>query len=427
MAQATQSAGKSQKIRILIVDDIPETRENLRKLLFFEQDVEVVGAATSGEEGIAMAGQLKPDIVLMDINMPGVDGITATEAITQQVPSVQVVMMSVQGETDYLRRSMQAGAREFLVKPFSSEDLVNAIRRTYELGATRRQMMPATMASAGAASVGREAAPAEQGKIITVFSPKGGAGCSSIAVNTAIALLQSKQGTRVAIVDGCLQFGDVAVLLNLAATRSIVDLVPHVDELDNDLLETVMTTHHSGVKALLAPPRPELADRVGPGLIEKVLSMLRSLYTYIVVDTANAISDVTLTTLDAADRVVLVTTPDIPAIKDAKLFFEVIDALEYPPSKMVLILNKADPHNSIRAEDIQASIKHPVSVQLPLDERTAMLAVNQGVPYLMNAHSTKLAQATIFLAQHVANAVAEKAEVGEVAPKVMTGRLPVLR
>jgi pilus assembly protein CpaE len=427
MAQAIQSAGKAQKIRILIVDDVPETRENLRKLLFFEQDVEVVGAATSGEEGIALAGQLKPDIVLMDINMPGVDGITATEAITQQVPSVQVIMMSVQGETDYLRRSMQAGAREFLVKPFSSEDMVNAIRRTYELGATRRQMMPSAMAPSTPAHVGREGVPAERGKIITVFSPKGGTGCSSIAVNMAIALLQLKQGTKVAIVDSCLQFGDVAVLLNLQATRSIVDLVPHIDELDNDLLETVITTHHSGVKALLAPPRPELADRVGSGLIEKTLSMLRNLYTYIVVDTANAVSDVTLTTLDAADRVVLVATPDIPAIKDAKLFFEVIDALEYPPSKTVLILNKADPHNSIRAEDIQASIKHPVAVQIPLDERTAMLAVNQGVPYLVNARSTKLAQATILLAQHIANAVAEKEEASDVAPKVMTGRLPVLR
>jgi pilus assembly protein CpaE len=427
MAQATQSAGKSQKIRILIVDDIPETRENLRKLLFFEQDVEVAGAAVSGEEGIALAGQLKPDVVLMDINMPGVDGITATEAITQQVPSVQVIMMSVQGETDYLRRSMQAGAREFLVKPFSSEDLINAIRRTYELGATRRQMMPMAVGSGTPAHLGREAAPAEQGKIITVFSPKGGAGCSSIAVNTAIALLQSKPGTKVAIVDGCLQFGDVAVLLNLQATRSVVDLVPHTEELDEDMLETVMTAHHSGVKALLAPPRPELAERVGPSLIEKALGMLRSLYTYIVVDTASTVSDVTLGTLDAADRVVLVATPDIPSIKDAKLFFELTDALEYPSSKTVLILNKTDPHGSIRAEDIQASIKHPVAVQIPLDERTAMLSVNQGVPYLLNARSTKLAQAIVLLAQHIANVVAEKEEVSDSATKVTAGRQPVPR
>ncbi|HJX39467.1 MAG TPA: response regulator, partial [Anaerolineae bacterium] len=73
------------KIRVLIVDDIPETRENVRKLLYFEKDIEVVGAAANGTEGIQMAQSMRPDIVLMDINMPDIDGITATESITQSV------------------------------------------------------------------------------------------------------------------------------------------------------------------------------------------------------------------------------------------------------------------------------------------------------------------------------------------------------
>src|SRR5512146_1441168 len=95
----------SRKIRVLVVDDIIETRENVRKLLFFEDDIEIVGTASNGREGIDLAGKLMPDIVLMDINMPGMDGIAASEAIAAQYPSVQVVMMSVQGEADYLRRS----------------------------------------------------------------------------------------------------------------------------------------------------------------------------------------------------------------------------------------------------------------------------------------------------------------------------------
>jgi pilus assembly protein CpaE len=423
MAGATEAGGESQKIRVLIVDDIPETRENLRKLLFFESDVEVVAAATSGEEGIVMAGQLTPDVVLMDINMPGVDGITATKAITQQLPSVQVIMMSVQGETDYLRRSMHAGAREFLVKPFTGDDLVSAIRRTYELGLTRQHLAPAIGLPSTPAHGGREAGPAEQGKIVTVFSAKGGSGCSTLAINMAIALLRLKPGNKVALLDCSLQFGDIAVLLNLQAARSIADLVPHIDELDSDLLETVLVTHASGIRALLAPPRPELADRIGPGLLDNVLNMLRCLCTYIVVDTASTLSDVTLTVLDAADRVALVATPDIPAIKDAKLFFEVTDALEYPASKTILILNKADPHNSIRAEDIQASIKHPVAVQIPFDERTATVAVNQGVPYMVGARSTKLAQATTAMAQHVASTVAEQEEMAEAPSRIAAVRL----
>lgn len=405
MAESAQSSGE-KKIRVLIVDDIPETRENLRKLLFFEADIEVVGAATSGEEGITMAGELKPDIVLMDINMPGVDGITASEAITQQVPFTQIIMMSVQGEADYLRRSMLAGAREFLIKPFSSDEMISSIRRVYELGASRRQAAPEPEA-AGPKKAEQERPPEELGKIVAVFSPKGGVGCSTVAINLAIALHQA-EGGQVILVDSSLQFGDVAVLLNLQANRTLADLAPHINELDQELLGHVTLAHQSGIKALLAPPRPEMADLIAPGVLNTILDKLRHTYDYIIVDTPSSLADVTLTVLDVADRVILITTPDIPAIKNAKLFFEVTEALEYPPGKTILILNKADRQANIRAEDIQASIKHPVASQLPLDERTATLAANQGVPFMASVQSTPLAQATMALGRHLISAMAEK-------------------
>jgi pilus assembly protein CpaE len=420
MAESSQLTGEEKKIRVLIVDDIPETRENLRKLLFFESDIEVVGAATSGEEGITMSGELKPDIVLMDINMPGIDGITASEAITQQVPFTQIIMMSVQGEADYLRRSMLAGAREFLIKPFSSDELISSIRRVHELGASRRQVMPA---EAPPSPKIEERTPEELGKIVAMFSPKGGVGCSTLAINLAIALHRIEE-KPVALVDGSLQFGDVAVLLNLQANRSLADLAPHVDELDNDLLNHVALAHESGIRALLAPPRPEMADLIAPGVLNTILDELRNLYAYIVVDTPNTLSDVTLTVLDTADRVVLITTPDIPSIKNAKLFFEVTEALEYPLAKTTLILNKADRSANIRAEDIQASIKHPVAAQVPLDERTATAAANQGVPFMLSAQSTPLAQAMMGLGRHLISALTEKADAEEVqTEKAALGRL----
>ncbi|MGZ6273506.1 MAG: response regulator, partial [Candidatus Limnocylindrales bacterium] len=119
----------TDRIRVLIVDDIPETRDHLVKLLGFESDIEVIGTAASGTEAIELATKVLPDVVLMDINMPDMDGITATERLSSHVPTASVVMMSVQGEADYLRRSMLAGAREFLVKPFSSDELTASIRQ----------------------------------------------------------------------------------------------------------------------------------------------------------------------------------------------------------------------------------------------------------------------------------------------------------
>src|SRR3989304_1317988 len=130
-------AKDDSKIRVLIVDDIAETRENIRKLLQFEPDIEVVAAARTGKEGVALAKQHKPDVVLMDINMPDMDGITATEQITKDTPATQIVMLSVQSDTDYLRRAMRAGASDFLTKPPSADELISTIRKLGEVGQTR--------------------------------------------------------------------------------------------------------------------------------------------------------------------------------------------------------------------------------------------------------------------------------------------------
>lgn len=400
---------EEHKIQVLLVDDIPETRENLRKLLFFEADIEVVGAAVNGEEGVQMAAELKPDIVLMDINMPGMDGITASEQISQEVPFAQVIMMSVQGESDYLRRSMLAGAREFLIKPFSSDELVSSIRRVYQLGATRRQAMPTPQAKSAAAIAAAAKAEAA-GKIVSIFSSKGGVGCSTIAVNLAIAL-QQNAAVKVAVVDTSLQFGDIGVLLNLYASRTIADLAANADELDDELIGDVFIPHSSGVKALLAPPRPEVADTVTPTLVTDVLERLRRMFDVILVDTGSLLDDVVLNVLDLSDKIVVVTTPEIPAIKDAKLFFEVTEALEYERDRIIFVLNKADKRVNIRAEDIEANIKYPIQSQLPLDERTVTTAVNQGVPYVLGEKNSLLTRATVQLGMQLMRSFEDQDDV----------------
>lgn len=411
-------SGEKEKIRLLIVDDIPETRENLRKLLFFESDIDVVGAATNGEEGIQMAVELQPHIVLMDINMPGVDGITASERISQQVPFCQIIMMSVQGEADYLRRSMLAGAREFLIKPFSSDELVSSIRRVYQLGATRRQVLPTVPQTPGGAALAPSTTPQQRGKIVTVFSAKGGVGCSTIAVNMAIAL-QQHAASKVVLVDTSLQFGDVGVLLNLYASRTIADLATHAEELDNELIDDILISHSSGIKVLLAPPRPEVADTVTPPLVVDVLERLRNMFEIIIVDTSSVLDDLVLSVLDVSDKIIVVTTPEIPAIKNAKLFFEVTEALEYDRERTMFVLNKVDKRVNIRAEDIEANIKYKIEGQLPLDERVVTTAVNQGVPYVLGDKNGLLTQATIALGNQLLKSLSPAEQKAE-AP-VRTG------
>ncbi len=136
-----------EKIRLLIGDHPRENRENLRKLLFGETDIEIVGMATNGEEAIHMAGEQQPNIVLIDANLPTIDGFTACEKIVQQTPSAQIIMMSAWGTEDYVRRAMLAGAKEFLIKPFSGLELAVSIRRVYRSAAWQRLHHTRTVSS----------------------------------------------------------------------------------------------------------------------------------------------------------------------------------------------------------------------------------------------------------------------------------------
>src|SRR5437867_4725955 len=138
----------SELIKVLIVDDIPSTLDNLQKLLSFEPDIQVVATAVNGKVGVEQAKKSAPDLVLMDVNMPIMDGIQATEMLAQEVPNSPVIIMSVQGERDYLRRAMQSGAREFLIKPFSGDELIASIRRVYQLEQKKESFLAKTTAGA---------------------------------------------------------------------------------------------------------------------------------------------------------------------------------------------------------------------------------------------------------------------------------------
>src|SRR3982751_3204699 len=314
----------ADQIRVLIVDDIPETRDHLTKLLGFESDIEVVGSAASGTESISLAGALLPDVVLMDINMPDMDGIAATEKLSTQVPSASVVMMSVQGEADYLRRSMLAGAREFLVKPFSSDELTASIRQVY----TREQdkLSRMNLVPAGAGTPGTPAAAADDGgrdgQVIAIFSPKGGVGRTTVAVNLAVAAA-TELGKSVVLVDGSFQFGDVGVLLNLnPKNKSIADLVPELEAGEPESLDTFVITHSAGIRVLLAPPSPEMAELITPTVVRRVLEALRRGHDLVIVDCTSWFNDTTLAILDAADLVLTMLSLEITSIKNMRMFLE---------------------------------------------------------------------------------------------------------
>jgi pilus assembly protein CpaE len=374
----------TDKIRVLIVDDLPETRENVRKLLQFESDVDVIAQAASGEQAVELAKEHRPDIVLMDINMPGLDGIAASQAIVQSVPSAQIVIMSVQSEADYLRRAMLAGARDFLMKPFSGDELIAAIRRVYQMRPATVELAPAAQRSAAMAAQAADLAREEEARIISVYSPKGGSGCTTIAVNLAVALAEEGQNTL--LMDGSFQFGDVAVMLNIRPSTTIIDLMDRMEDLEQDLVSSVTVRHSSGLNVLMAPPRPEMADLVSEAHVKKLLEHLRAHYDYIIIDTSSSLNDVALSMLDVSDRIFLVTQQSLPALKNASRFFDLAETLDYSRDKVVLLVNRSSERLGISVQDIASTLKRPVIATLPVDDEAVNRAIDEGKPLVTGRH-----------------------------------------
>jgi pilus assembly protein CpaE len=366
-------------LRLMLVDDSAETREYLRQLLQFERHIEVVGMARNGQEAVDLATELRPDLILMDINMPVMDGISAAEIISRELPGSRIVMMSVQGEMAYLRRAMQAGAREFLIKPFTHDELMNILG---EVSSLQRLPSEAAVGAAAPDMVAAPTRPVALATVVTVSSPRGGAGCSTVALNLAIAL-QGQRKARVLLIDGNLRYGALDAMLNLQISHSIADLIPSIDDLDPEMLHAATLPHTSGIRLLAAPPSPEMADLVSQENLRQIVTLGRQRYDYIVADVGSHLNDGALGFMDMSHCIVVLLTPDIPAVKNARLFLEVAQNLDYEPDKVKLVLNRAAPRGGITAQAVERHIKHPIVLSIPESPRVVMAAINRGVPLIL--------------------------------------------
>jgi len=300
------------------------------------------------------------------------------------------VMMSVHDEPEYLTRAMMVGARGYLIKPFTGEQLINTLRTAW------RGVGPGTQQQSADPNLLR--------KVIAVYSPKGGVGRSVIAANLAVALKQeqrSKEDLKIVLTDASLQSGDAHVLLNVNTANSIDDL-RGATALDPDIIREAIAQHEAGHIGLLrAPVALESAELFTADAMKLILEGVRGQSDFVVVDTEANFAEATLTVLEQADIILLVTTLEVPAINRVSQFFEVIDRLGYPRAKVRLICNRVDSYFGIQPKHVEARLHQKFIAQIPDDARLVVTSVNRGVPFVLSHKSAPISRAIQALAEKI--------------------------
>lgn len=416
-----QLGQSSPKIRVLIVDDMQDTCDNLSRILGFERDIEVVGYALGGESALARCRQLWPDVLLLDVNLgPGaMDGFALTKAIHDEMPWMGVVLMSVQGEDAYLRRAMQAGAGDFLRKPSDFATMATSIRNVYAMQESERVV--AAQAARAAASSGGAKSPLAHGLVIAVVSPRGGMGKTTVSTNLAIALKQVT-GQRVVLVDADVVFGNVRLHLNMIKSgRSVLDSVVGIEHLDDELLESCVTPHRSGVNVLLAPSFPLQGETINPEHLPVILARLSQLYDFVVVDTGPQFVESVVSVLEVADLILVVTALDIAAIWGAKLYIDAAEKAGLTQRTDVVINHWGqEGRDGMRPQSIEQELGANVSYRLAHAGDAAFREVNKGVPMVEGHKDEPFVRDINAMAAAIAEQILE-ARRGDLEPQ---GTLP---
>lgn len=378
-------------VSLVIVCGAVEDRVNLKKAFLVEQDFEVVGEADNAEEGLKLAKEHNPTIVVLDSELAGAvtDGLALAEQISVQVPRTDLVMISTEG-TDglFLRKAMLAGVRQVIPKPYDAGDLVEIVKLVADIADKKREAMAAIM--------GAKEEEVLTSKMVTIFSTKGGVGRTLLAINLAIAI-RRMTGKKVALVDLDLQFGDVAIMMHLQPKHTIAALAREVadsGQMEDDLVTAHLTLHEgSGVQVMTAPVRPDEADLIKGPHVDQILRKLKEKFHYIVVDTPSHLSDTVLTSLELSDLVLLLLTMELPTIKDGKLMLEIMQTFGYTAEKVKVVMNRESAGGSFKKKDVEDTLEAEVIATIPSEGQVVMPSVNEGEPFMLRSPDSVISKA----------------------------------
>jgi pilus assembly protein CpaE len=349
-------------ISIVVIDSDVDSLENIVKYVNkLGSKVIIEGTAANFERGYELVHKKRPMVVIMEIKTGELDAcIDNIQMVLSRFPHLSIFALCDDRSADTILKVMRAGAVEYLLKPASEVDLTSALQKIGRLWITKTEE------------------GAEQGHIYAFYSPKGGVGVTTLAVNTATSIHNLTKKPTI-VVDLDLIAGDVTTFLNMNPSYSISDVTMNTSRLDASFLQGVIARHESGIHVLAEPKRIEEGVSLASEDLVKVLSLLKTMFSYIIIDTETGLNNKTMTALKMADTIVLTTVLSLPGIKNIQRYMSYFENLNLKP-KIMLVINRYLNKGEIKLEDAVKILKQAVKWSFPNKYEDAMKCLNKGVP-----------------------------------------------
>jgi pilus assembly protein CpaE len=344
-----------------------------------------VFTTTSAQEAVDLAHNSEIEVIFWGPTFASNAGLLTIETYDVNPDVVMVLVAPRDIDNETLRRAIRTGFRDIVEEPLAPDAVSSALEQ-----ATRLMKHRASTAVQPAAAP--ERVTRRDGKLITVMAAKGGSGKTVVATNVATLLARWSEPGTVAMVDANLQFGDVALVLQVDPKQTIVNAAKEGEGLDAGFLESVLTDHPSGMKLLAAPLEPAFADEVPTPILTNILDLMKGMFEYVVVDTAPALDDRLLAVLERSEQVLFVVDMDLPSIKNAKLALETLRILNFPSNAIRIILNRSNSKARLDMGEIERSLRFEISGAIPSDGLLPA-SINEGVPIVDGHPKSKPAKA----------------------------------
>lgn len=383
-------------LRILLISADEAIRDELRQVLDSADMDYRLYWVSEPRLAVERADELIAHVVFVDDALGGRDPVPLIRRLVWSLSGATVLALVQENATREAAQAVLAGARGFATKPLIDSDILTTLRQVVGRGRDLTEEKPSE--------------PKERGRVIVLCAPKGGTGRTTLAINLAASLRQLSQ-SPVAIVDADYAAPAIDVALNVDSDTDVSDVIPKLARLDEQLVSSVLQEHASGLQVLLAPPPSDLGAQLSLPKVQRILTILKRMFPWVVVDLGLPLNETAFAFLDSADRIIVSVLPEMVGLRNTRLLLEELRSQGYSNSKVSLILNRSDIKGGVSKGDIRERLKVTFEHSVPDDQPLATHSINRGVPLVISHPRSAVARAVRGIARDLIHDLAPEMEV----------------